>query len=726
MNRKVVFLFNLLQDVNILRPLVRLAASNSENDIILCISEKFIQRDNALVWSKELGELAGMYSTLSFKYSNAYEVVKLLSEQKGIIFAGSESNLPAHDMTRDVFRAVGNDFIKVSLQHGYECIGFLQSKQHDLAHGTNVTFSADIVCGWFDEDRLYSMVDSQKRKLLTTGPTALLDLDLDLSHETLNYGLICENLHSVRMSISGDKKQNFIDDFNKFSLHLSELGRQVGLRPHPGGQFVIKNKIPLPKNAVLENKPIYKVDLSGYKYGVSAPSSIIIDMVLAQIPVAVWCDKDKGIDIGNYKGLHVVSDVADLIAFDKDAIKNPSKYLDAQNVFLKRIGLQCSSDIALSKFRKLIEFSPKKNSQGVKKANSPRIMFVANGPIPTLQLSFLKPLEGVKSKGDIELETLYESDLPKDLGVSDMIQFSWIESKFEEFAPTHIVFCRYSGPMSRNMLTWAKSRNIPTIYHIDDDLLNIPANIGQGKFKHHNSDNRIATVRYLLDNVNLVYASTKNLAERLKHLTIKTKIYTGVIYCPGEIINTAKRKPVQTIGYMASADHSHNLEMILDAVCSILDKYRDVQFELFGSIPVPERLMPYNSQVTVVPPVSNYSEFLEKFAAREWDVGLCPLTPINFNLMKANTKWVEYTASGIAVVASKGTAYDYAIGDDCGVLADTCDEWTDALDKLISDENFTFEVKSRAQDKLVREFSQERLIEQINEVLKIAANTCDI
>ena len=59
MNRKVVFLFNLLQDVNILRPLVRLAASNSENDIILCISEKFIQRDNALVWSKELGELAG-------------------------------------------------------------------------------------------------------------------------------------------------------------------------------------------------------------------------------------------------------------------------------------------------------------------------------------------------------------------------------------------------------------------------------------------------------------------------------------------------------------------------------------------------------------------------------------------------------------------------------------------------------------------------------------------
>ena len=719
MNRKVVFLFNLLQDVNILKPLVKLAASSSENDIIFCTSNKFVQRDNAKIWIKELAEIAGLYRSQSFVYSSTFEVVKLLQNKRGIVFAGSESSLPAHEMTRDVFNAIGKNFVTVSLQHGYECIGFLQSKQHDLAHGNNVTFAADIVCGWFQLDRLHSMVDSQKNKLITTGPSALLDMSENLE-EKLDFGLVCENLHSVRMSVSGDKKQSFIDDFNSFSAHLKGMGKRIVLRPHPGGQYVIKNKLVLPSNAIIENKPIYKIDLNRYQFGVSAPSSIIIDMVLAKIPVAVWCDQENGIDTNNYKGLNVVTNVEDLIAFERDATTNPQKYLDAQEVFLKRIGIQRCPELAYERFRKLIEFSPKDIDLLNYKPETPRVLFVANGPVPTLQLSFLKPLEGSVNVGDIAIETIYENQLSTDIDSSDILQFSTIEQTLLSFKPTHIVFCRYSGPAPRNILTWAKNRNIATVYHIDDDLLNIPANIGAGKFKHHNSESRISTVRYLLDNVDLVYASTKNLSAQLKHLKIDTPIYTGVIYCPGSVINAAEKKAVEKIGYMASADHSHNLEMILDSICQILEKHKNVKFELFGSIPVPDKLLPYQDQITVVPPVSNYTEFLEKFASRKWDVGLCPLTPIKFNLMKANTKWVEYTASGIAVVASKGTAYDDVLDGECGILAASPQDWFVALDNLISDQDYTFNIKASAQKKLVNEFSQQRLVDQINEVLTTA------
>ena len=35
------------------------------------------------------------------------------------------------------------------------------------------------------------------------------------------------------------------------------------------------------------------------------------------------------------------------------------------------------------------------------------------------------------------------------------------------------------------------------------------------------------------------------------------------------------------------------------------------------------------------------------------DIGICPLAPIDFNLMKANTKWVEYSSAGVAVVAQR-------------------------------------------------------------------------
>jgi glycosyltransferase involved in cell wall biosynthesis len=196
-------------------------------------------------------------------------------------------------------------------------------------------------------------------------------------------------------------------------------------------------------------------------------------------------------------------------------------------------------------------------------------------------------------------------------------------------------------------------------------------------------------------------------------------IVVGKIYCAGTLLrDPAAGRPVR-VGYMASADHAHNLEMVLPAVERLLESNADVRFELFGSIPVPEQLRRFGDRISTADPIANYDNFLNEFAKSEWDIGICPLVPINFNMTKANTKWVEYTSVGAAVVASKGTVYDECCGDGCGILADSIDEWCSALDLLVNNVEERVRIVERAQAKLEQEYSAAGLREQVLNIIAL-------
>ena len=174
------------------------------------------------------------------------------------------------------------------------------------------------------------------------------------------------------------------------------------------------------------------------------------------------------------------------------------------------------------------------------------------------------------------------------------------------------------------------------------------------------------------------------------------------------------------IGYMASADHSANLEMVVAALVDFLDAHPGIRFELFGSIPVPHALARFGDRVTSVPPVDDYEAFLEALRGREWDIGICPLVPTEFNLSKANNKWVEYTAVGAAVIASAGTVYDDCSADGCGLLAESVDDWASALEQLVTDDEGRAAMVRRAQLKLETEYSVLDHREQILAMLEKA------
>lgn len=353
--RTVFFLINLVQDVNILRPLVYLTARETNAQIGLLVSEAFIKRDRQRIWQREVAAMAARTGGSLHLYGTLADAHAVLAGGNGMIFAASESNLPAHQETSGIFRIAPRNYLRVTLQHGFECIGFVQSREHVMSHGRNVSFAADVVCGWFEPASLNSLIASERSKLYVTGPPTLLQQpSRQGEHPPQSGGLVCENLHSVRLRASGDHQASFMNIFFAFCRKLAARGETVTLRPHPGGQYVLKNDVALPANVRLNMLPLYDVNMKGYQFGISAPSTIIFDMVLAGIPVAVWRDPAGVMDASNYSGLAEISTLDDWLAFERDVRLRPAMILDRQQAFLRRLSMPTDPAEVYRRFTRLI------------------------------------------------------------------------------------------------------------------------------------------------------------------------------------------------------------------------------------------------------------------------------------------------------------------------------------------------------------------------------------
>lgn len=353
-NRVVVLVINLLQDINIIRPLAYIAHRDLKKNVIFLVTHYFLKRDTNGVWKKELNEIANETNAYIKYYVEMYEVLHLLKNKTGVIISASESDLDAHKAIYDLFEILPSQFLKVTLQHGFECVGFLQSHDQNMAHGNSVAFAADIICGWCNKERLTSIIPSQLSKLIVTGPTLVLQSNFENSSKK-SMGIVCENMHSSRLNTAGNFKIEFMDIFANFCKNLKKNNRRVTLRPHPAGQYMLKNNVILENNVEIENAPIYKVDLSSYEYGISAPSSILIDMILAKIPVAVWQDKGSLMDLGNYEGLTKITNLNEWIQFSKDAITKREYFIEKQEEFLKKQLMLVSQESVYKNYMNLLQ-----------------------------------------------------------------------------------------------------------------------------------------------------------------------------------------------------------------------------------------------------------------------------------------------------------------------------------------------------------------------------------
>jgi hypothetical protein len=237
-----------------------------------------------------------------------------------------------------LFKALPGAFQKVTLQHGFECVGFLHNAAHEAAYGA-VGFAADVVVSWFTEERLKNLSPAERSKLFVAGPPSMIEpRPRDPNAEPSRFGMVCENLHSVRLAGAG-VQEYFLAQFFVFAEHVYAAGATIDFRPHPAGQFTDKIGLKLPPGVVRNGRPLYEQDLNAFGFVISPPSSVLFDFVVAKVPVAVWIDPEGLLDHANFAGLETVSSAEEWWSFAERSVSERDAIIANQERFLDALGI---------------------------------------------------------------------------------------------------------------------------------------------------------------------------------------------------------------------------------------------------------------------------------------------------------------------------------------------------------------------------------------------------
>lgn len=328
-------------------------------------------------------------------------------------------------------------------------------------------------------------------------------------------------------------------------------------------------------------------------------------------------------------------------------------------------------------------------------------------------ISFVQPLAAKNACGEVRLR-LQAGKQSKNV-LRDSIKAGKLDAVF---------LSRFTLADGVTIAGMARNKNIPVIFHLDDDLLNVPLSIGADKYAVHNDPERLAALRANISAADLLYASTPALAQTFEGYDLNVPIVSGDIYCsinPADLRESAP-STMPTIGYMGTGGHSADLALIMPAIEALMDEFSFLRFETFGTIQPPPEMARFGHRYAHHDKVDNYSAFVRKLQSLGWWVGLAPLDDNPFNACKADTKWVEYSLAGAVTVASDLPVYHRACAAGAGILASSADAWMNALRNLVLNDRLRNDLLVGAQNKLQSIYTHDVLERQIFSIVQMARN----
>jgi glycosyltransferase involved in cell wall biosynthesis len=180
----------------------------------------------------------------------------------------------------------------------------------------------------------------------------------------------------------------------------------------------------------------------------------------------------------------------------------------------------------------------------------------------------------------------------------------------------------------------------------------------------------------------LVTVTTPILQEALLPINKNTIVLPNVIalelYPRVEMVKRNVR-----ILWQGGQSHYEDLFMVHKAIVDILKKYKNVTFVYFGDVRFHSLFKDAPQDQVEYHPWVGHKTYPYKLATLNADIGLCPITDNQFNRRKSSIKWMEYSAMGIATIASNIPPYSVDIkNQSTGKLVDD-DEWYDAMEFLV-------------------------------------------
>lgn len=218
-----------------------------------------------------------------------------------------------------------------------------------------------------------------------------------------------------------------------------------------------------------------------------------------------------------------------------------------------------------------------------------------------------------------------------------------------------------------NMLAACQHFGVPVIVDVDDDYFNVrPSNPAYELYQPGGKERSVFTA--LIELADGMFVST----EPLKALYTPHAKRLDVLPNCNDVNDwkfelQKKNDGKIRIGYSGSLTHNDDLDLIVEPMKRILQKYPNVVFEILGAV-TPEYLKTFKSKFGDVadrievfygtPAWEGYPLLLSKTG---WDIGIAPLVDDTFNRGKSHIKWMEYAMYKIPTVASAVYPYHQPI-----------------------------------------------------------------
>ena len=183
-----------------------------------------------------------------------------------------------------------------------------------------------------------------------------------------------------------------------------------------------------------------------------------------------------------------------------------------------------------------------------------------------------------------------------------------------------------------------------------------------------------------------------------------------------------KEKTGKKIVLFSGAMYNHRgIDVLLKTVKKVSEKIPDVRYELFGDGPEREKLEEYVKDEKLEEYV-----FFKGWIKREElpnrlkhaSIGIGPLKATTVTHDALPIKVLEYMASGLPIIAQRGTLPDQVLKDgENGFFVDDAEELAEKIILLLSDDTLGKKMSAKSAD-MVKKFSCKRVAQDILDIMK--------
>jgi tetratricopeptide (TPR) repeat protein/GT2 family glycosyltransferase/glycosyltransferase involved in cell wall biosynthesis len=276
----------------------------------------------------------------------------------------------------------------------------------------------------------------------------------------------------------------------------------------------------------------------------------------------------------------------------------------------------------------------------------------------------------------------------------------------------------------RSLIDTCRQRNLPYVFELDDDLMNVPAEKDTDGFYTRNA----SALETLATEAAAITVSTEPLAEKLRHLNGNLTVIPNVIsefpwFSPLDksvrVPDSILKAPAHLfkVLYMGNPTHGEDLAIVQPVFERLREEGHPVQLFVIGGEPeTQESYLPWYQRLEVVDEIKDYPNFVRWFRniATHCDLGIAPLLDTEFNRCKSNLKFLQYSAVGLPSLYSNVIPYSNSIERDVnGILVENNTEaWYDAIVRCLQMSDYLNQLGQTAKQSILDRHLMSHYVEQ--------------